>query len=217
MDTEEELDPFPFNLSDFVTVDEVGDVAELPLPPSPTPAMETSLEDAPTPVQTQTEPFLTAVSDEKTPPASGFYGVMSYFQVASVTADAADATLDPDNPTAACEQTPPEQAQPPVTAPPEEGEHASHSSGPGPDAQQNQEDNDLLRKEEQDKEEQDKEEQVKDPSGDVTPAVGSGTTDDVHLSCFTHVYRFYMLNLNGSSCFSQKRKLQMNLRAMTSV
>lgn len=51
MDTEEEFDPFPFNMSDFVTVDEVGDVADLPLPPSPTAAMETSQEDPPTPVQ----------------------------------------------------------------------------------------------------------------------------------------------------------------------
>lgn len=38
--------------------------------------------------------------------------MMLYFQVASVTADAADATVDPDNPTAACEQTPPEQVSP---------------------------------------------------------------------------------------------------------
>lgn len=35
-------------MSDFVTVDEVGDVADLPLPPSPTVEMETSPEDPPT-------------------------------------------------------------------------------------------------------------------------------------------------------------------------
>lgn len=35
-------------MSDFVTVDEVGDVADLPLPPSPPVAMETSPEDPPT-------------------------------------------------------------------------------------------------------------------------------------------------------------------------
>lgn len=38
-------------MSDFVTVDEVGDVADLPLPPSPTVAMETSPEDPPALVQ----------------------------------------------------------------------------------------------------------------------------------------------------------------------
>lgn len=38
-------------MSDFVTVDEVGDVADLPLPPSPTVAMETSQEDPPALVQ----------------------------------------------------------------------------------------------------------------------------------------------------------------------
>lgn len=48
MDTEEEFDAFPFNMSDFVTLDEVGDVADLPLPPSPTTAMETSQEAPPT-------------------------------------------------------------------------------------------------------------------------------------------------------------------------
>ncbi|XP_041838440.1 zinc finger protein 638 [Melanotaenia boesemani] len=45
---EEESDDFPFNMSDFVTVDEVGDVADLP---SPTVATETSQEEHPTPGQ----------------------------------------------------------------------------------------------------------------------------------------------------------------------
>lgn len=67
MDTEEEFDPFPINLSDFVTVDEVGDVADLPLPPSPTPAMETLPEGAPTLVQSHTILFLTALSEERMP------------------------------------------------------------------------------------------------------------------------------------------------------
>lgn len=67
MDTEEEFDPFPVNLSDFVTVDEVGDVADLPLPPSPSPAMDTSPAGAPTPVQPHTVLFLTALSEEKMP------------------------------------------------------------------------------------------------------------------------------------------------------
>lgn len=54
-------------MSDFVTVDEVGDVADLPLPPSPT-AMETSPEDPPTLAQEdgQTVPhfiYETDVSD----------------------------------------------------------------------------------------------------------------------------------------------------------
>ena len=39
MDEEEE---FPFNLSDFVTVDEVGDVTDLPRSPSPVTPMETT-------------------------------------------------------------------------------------------------------------------------------------------------------------------------------
>lgn len=55
MDTEEEFDPFPFNMSDFVTVDEVGDVADLPLPPSPTTAMETAQVDPPAPVETDAQ------------------------------------------------------------------------------------------------------------------------------------------------------------------
>lgn len=42
-------------MSDFVTVDEVGDVADLPLPPSPTVAMETSPEDPPTLAQQDVE------------------------------------------------------------------------------------------------------------------------------------------------------------------
>ncbi|KAM8773265.1 uncharacterized protein AB9X84_015129 isoform 2-T2 [Acanthopagrus schlegelii] len=37
---EEELDAFPFNMSDFVTLDEVGDVTDLPHSPSPTVPME---------------------------------------------------------------------------------------------------------------------------------------------------------------------------------
>ncbi|XP_070710695.1 zinc finger protein 638-like [Pempheris klunzingeri] len=47
---EEALDEFPFNMSDFVTVDEVGDVTDLPCPPSPTPPTEGG-EDTPTSVQ----------------------------------------------------------------------------------------------------------------------------------------------------------------------
>lgn len=38
---EEDDDDFPFNLSDFVTVDEVGDVNDLPNSPSPTVPIET--------------------------------------------------------------------------------------------------------------------------------------------------------------------------------
>lgn len=50
---EEEFDEFPFNMSDFVTVDEVGDVTDLPRSPSPTVPMETTegREDTPTSVQ----------------------------------------------------------------------------------------------------------------------------------------------------------------------
>lgn len=117
MDTEEEFDPFPFNMSDFVTVDEVGDVGNLPLPPSPTTAMETSQEDPPTPVQKDTQMVLYLTDDAamrsmKTPPCSECYTVMSYFQVDSVTADAVGATVDPDNRTAEGEQTPPVQVSP---------------------------------------------------------------------------------------------------------
>lgn len=52
---EEELDDFPFNLSDFVTVDEVGDVTDLPSAQSPSVPMETTEEDAPTSVQEDAE------------------------------------------------------------------------------------------------------------------------------------------------------------------
>ncbi|XP_034749834.1 zinc finger protein 638-like [Etheostoma cragini] len=51
---EEEFDDFPFNMSDFVTVDEVGDVTDLPCSsPSPSVPMETTDggEDAPTSFQ----------------------------------------------------------------------------------------------------------------------------------------------------------------------
>ncbi|XP_028265849.1 zinc finger protein 638-like [Parambassis ranga] len=50
---EEEPDEFPFNLSDFVTLDEVGDVTDLPDSPPPTVPMESSegVEDAPTSIQ----------------------------------------------------------------------------------------------------------------------------------------------------------------------
>lgn len=53
---EEEFDDFPFNLSDFVTVDEVGDVADLPHSPSPAVPMETTEggEDVPTFIQQDT-------------------------------------------------------------------------------------------------------------------------------------------------------------------
>ncbi|XP_044044998.1 zinc finger protein 638-like isoform X3 [Siniperca chuatsi] len=70
---EEEDFEFPFNLSDFVTVDEVGDVTDLPCSPSPAVPTETTegredapssvLQDAPgdTPMEVTTE---TSVSDE---------------------------------------------------------------------------------------------------------------------------------------------------------
>ncbi|XP_034398430.1 zinc finger protein 638-like isoform X1 [Cyclopterus lumpus] len=53
---EEEFDDFPFNLSDFVTVDEVGDVNELPSSPPSSVPMETTEEgeDAPTSIQQET-------------------------------------------------------------------------------------------------------------------------------------------------------------------
>ncbi|XP_070778079.1 zinc finger protein 638-like [Enoplosus armatus] len=55
----EDLDEFPFNMSDFVTVDEVGDVTDLPCSPSPAVPMETTEggEDAPgdTPMEVATE------------------------------------------------------------------------------------------------------------------------------------------------------------------
>ncbi|XP_068582772.1 zinc finger protein 638-like isoform X1 [Cebidichthys violaceus] len=64
---EEEFDDFPFNLSDFVTVDEVGDVNDLPSSPSPSVPMETTEggEDAPSSVQQETPgvPTETTVSD----------------------------------------------------------------------------------------------------------------------------------------------------------
>nr|XP_046255786.1 zinc finger protein 638-like isoform X2 [Scatophagus argus] len=51
---EDESDEFPFNMSDFVTVDEVGDVTDLPCSPSPTAPMETIEEDSPTSVRKDT-------------------------------------------------------------------------------------------------------------------------------------------------------------------
>ncbi|XP_078022456.1 uncharacterized protein LOC117254879 isoform X3 [Epinephelus lanceolatus] len=53
---EEECDDFPFNMSDFVTVDEVGDVNDLPSPAASSVPMETTEEvkDAPSSVQQDT-------------------------------------------------------------------------------------------------------------------------------------------------------------------
>ncbi|XP_072239753.1 uncharacterized protein [Leuresthes tenuis] len=72
---DEDFEEFPFNLSDFVTVDEVGDVTDLPLSPSPTVPMETSEEadgapktgqqDAPEDTPTEA-PVTLAESDEQT-------------------------------------------------------------------------------------------------------------------------------------------------------
>lgn len=111
------FDPFPFNLSDFVTVDEVGDVADLPLPPSPTTAMETSQEDPPTPVQKDAQPVQdltdgTAMRLMKRRLLVHSITVRCPFQVDSLTADAVDASVDPDNHTAEWEQTPPVQVLP---------------------------------------------------------------------------------------------------------
>lgn len=52
----EEEEDFPFNMSDFVTVDEVGDVNELPCSPPPAVPMETTEggEGAPTSVPPDT-------------------------------------------------------------------------------------------------------------------------------------------------------------------
>nr|XP_040043536.1 zinc finger protein 638-like isoform X2 [Gasterosteus aculeatus aculeatus] len=64
---DEEFDDFPFNLSDFVTVDEVGDVNDLPSSTSPSVPMETAEggEDAPTSVQQESPGVMpTAVSTE---------------------------------------------------------------------------------------------------------------------------------------------------------
>lgn len=69
-------------MSDFVTLDEVGDVADLPLPPSPiTVAMETSPEDPPTLAQKdeQTVPHFIDVSDETELPCLQYHDVMSDF------------------------------------------------------------------------------------------------------------------------------------------
>lgn len=53
---EGDFDEFPFNMSDFVTLDEVGDVTDLPRSPSPTVPVETTEggEDTPTSVQRDT-------------------------------------------------------------------------------------------------------------------------------------------------------------------
>ncbi|XP_059190582.1 zinc finger protein 638-like isoform X2 [Centropristis striata] len=56
VEEEEQLDDFPFNMSDFVTVDEVGDVTDLPSPPPPSVPLETTEggEDASTSIQQDT-------------------------------------------------------------------------------------------------------------------------------------------------------------------
>lgn len=68
---EEEFDDFPFNMSDFVTVDEVGDVTDLPSSPTPSVPMETpteEVEDASTSVQQDTpEETPMEVTTETTP------------------------------------------------------------------------------------------------------------------------------------------------------
>lgn len=50
---QEDEEDFPFNMSDFVTVDEVGDVAELPSFASPTVHEETSQDQSVSPKPAQ--------------------------------------------------------------------------------------------------------------------------------------------------------------------
>lgn len=113
METEEDFDPFPFNMCDFVTVDEVGDVADLPLPlplpPSPTTAVETPQEDPPAPEPKDPQTVLRSAG---TRPMRARLLVRMLQWVSHFQGDAVGATVDPDNRTAEREHTPPVQASP---------------------------------------------------------------------------------------------------------
>ncbi|KAM6939621.1 uncharacterized protein FYW49_008509 [Xenentodon cancila] len=65
----EELDDFPFNMSDFVTVDEVGDVTDLPHAPSPTVPMETAEEGSGAPTTGQEDSPEDTPTDASAPQA----------------------------------------------------------------------------------------------------------------------------------------------------
>uniref|UniRef100_A0A672Y8G9 Zinc finger protein 638-like n=1 Tax=Sphaeramia orbicularis TaxID=375764 RepID=A0A672Y8G9_9TELE len=64
---EEQFDDFPFNMNDFVTVDEVGDVNDLPCPPCPTVPMETTGEEEEDNAPQSVQEDATEVKMEDTP------------------------------------------------------------------------------------------------------------------------------------------------------
>uniref|UniRef100_A0A3B5BE80 Zinc finger protein 638-like n=1 Tax=Stegastes partitus TaxID=144197 RepID=A0A3B5BE80_9TELE len=132
---EEECDEFPFNMSDFVTLDEVGDVTDLPRSPSAV-AMETSEgpEDASTSVQQDISGD--APVEATVTPAQSDEPVSDSGQVSAPTAEASDGlpnippglVLDAVVPPPAVSPRDPRQTPVP-TCPPEEPE-ADTTHGP---------------------------------------------------------------------------------------
>ncbi|TWW59498.1 zinc finger protein 638-like [Takifugu flavidus] len=169
----EESDPFPFNMSDFVTVDEVGDVADLPLPPSPTVAMETSPEDPPTLAQKDGQTVESITVDAVPVESDDHESVCEQAPPVQVSPRDSEETAEPPGLPPVTENEPTAEfsagAQPAVAALPEESERTSSSSAPGTEAEPNEGANGP-----HSTEEQDKPAQVKDTNGDVTPPEQSG-------------------------------------------
>ncbi|KAM8879355.1 uncharacterized protein AB9W97_014755 isoform 2-T3 [Spinachia spinachia] len=124
---DEQFDDFPFNLSDFVTVDEVGDVNDLPWSTSPCVPMETTEggEDAPTSVHQETPgvtPFSTetSVSDGAAPLVMGDKPLTSDVNESSdlIAADSSDTIhfSQADLPANTCQPTPDAPETTPPTA-----------------------------------------------------------------------------------------------------
>ncbi|XP_037327154.2 zinc finger protein 638-like isoform X2 [Pungitius pungitius] len=96
---DEEFDGFPFNLSDFVTVDEVGDVNDLPSATFPSVPMETAEggEDAPTSVQQKTP----GVTPMEVSTETSVLDVPAPLVTGDVTSDVCESGETPASPTSA--------------------------------------------------------------------------------------------------------------------
>ncbi|KAG8014972.1 RNA-binding protein 20 [Nibea albiflora] len=124
---EEDDDDFPFNLSDFVTVDEVGDVNDLPNSPSPTVPMETTGEgeDGQSHVQKDTpedvchvimEVMETKQSEATENPIKSDEHTSESEPVTVPTAGTSDSLVSSDLPPASASPSPaPQSASPPST------------------------------------------------------------------------------------------------------
>ncbi|TKS69402.1 Zinc finger protein 638 [Collichthys lucidus] len=115
---EEDDDDFPFNLSDFVTVDEVGDVNDLPNSPSPTVPIETTGggEDAPEDVCDKTMEVTTETKQSEAAETLKSENTSVSEPVTLLTAETSDSLVSSDSTPAAASPSPaPQSASSPST------------------------------------------------------------------------------------------------------